>query len=163
MLPLLLLAWGIHFIYPVIYTAHTQKVKAEQRLKIKRRQGTPVSITLSAPDFEKAYIPDEQELNINGHMYDVVSVRRCGNMVCCTALPDKKETTLHTQLAHRLTNDKTGKTAKQSVYWWPVVYNSSGDIVIHSCAPGIDVPQTRNYFFKVSEFKNEITEPPEQA
>jgi hypothetical protein len=159
---LLFAAWMFHFFYPLWHAVQTNIVRAEQREKIKHDTNSFKHLVLSSSRFQQHYIDDEQELNIDGRMYDVVAVYHKDGMTWCTVLPDDAETELQEQLACNIHQETSMKTSKHAVYWWPLTYKNSANVICNFVFTPMSVSApAKNVFFRPDDFTTRISQPPE--
>ena len=124
MIVVLCMAWLFHFLYPVYYTISAAEIKQEQENIIKKGKETTKyqQLSFSSTFFNAHYNKAEKELDINGEMYDVVSVIQNGDIVKCIVLNDNNESKLNTTLALHIGHEKTDKNTHQLILWCPVAY-----------------------------------------
>lgn len=118
LLGMLMMAWALHFIYPLAFSYRIDQIKTSQHILMKQAglKGT-VDILLPATDFENLYDADEKELRIDGKDFDIISVSRTGDSVKCKALFDKEETQAWKTYGDSFSPAKT-KQVKYMAYCW---------------------------------------------
>lgn len=159
---LILLACALHFAYPVIYALSVNKTRSEQLQLINEGHTSYSRLVLSIAAFEQAYQDDDHELNVDGNMYELVSFSKNGNIVHCTVLSDPGESLLHQQLAQHVNHEKSGKTQKQSVYWWPAIFEAGDMAVVHMQIPEAKgLVGAKNTLIQLNNFNCELIRPPD--
>lgn len=110
-------------------------------------------ITLSRKAYEEALELDNKELELNGEMYDIISILDTGDdKVVCKVLHDSEETDCREGLASGYEKDTNKKILKRVISWCPVTYNSTTDIHINHIFfdkrsfPGLQAPTLSDGF-----------------
>lgn len=124
MTTLLVSAWIFHFIYPLCYTIAVHNIKYSQKhiIRTGRAREGYSTITVSIGDFEKAYNKEDEELYMDGKMYEAIDFHKQGDTMYCTVLYDNEETKLQHgySIEQKHANDKT--TSIPLSFWCTVHY-----------------------------------------
>jgi hypothetical protein len=110
-----------NLLYPLSYSIKiTANRKAREELIAHARTGKYIWITLPESKYKTALRDEGKELNIDGRMYDIVSVAWNGKEAVCTVLADDLETSYKDQLKKELKKEHSDKSSKNTFCWYPV-------------------------------------------
>jgi hypothetical protein len=121
---LLLTIVNVWLLYPLYYDIAIACEKFEQRNRI---NNTPkealVELKVTKAIFDNAYSKVEQELDIEGYMYDVVEFKALNEKdVLCIVLPDEDESELQHKLMNFLKVKGHGKSRGQHSFSFPIAF-----------------------------------------
>ncbi len=154
-------AWLVHFAFPVYYSVCTIEIKNRQHASIAEKDGEFEVKRLSLHDYKKLKYGDD-ELLIDGKMYDIADVEYEGDYVKCTVLKDNDETELNQSLVQDVDHSlKKEQHCKQIAFWCPVATPPATGY-----HPFLYTSTIINSYYILSEpilngFMNSIIRPPE--
>ncbi|WP_276134251.1 hypothetical protein [Polluticoccus soli] len=98
-----------------------QSIKTEQREAIRNRvrdNDRFLQLSLGTQKFERLFDKNENEICLNGTMYDLVSYTTDVDTVRCIVIQDEDESELHRQFSRNI-ETKPQRTPKPIVFFWP--------------------------------------------